>query len=98
MLVHAHGHSSLTVTEKKRLPLDKAAPTPRKDQSMILDPSSLHHSPPETLVVLFKIISRRSWDELHRWHEALPGSRIEHVLYGMYVLIVPQGGTREVVQ
>jgi len=65
---------------------------------VILDPSSLHHSPPETLVVLFKIISRRSWDELHRWHEALPGSRIEHVLYGMYVLIVPQGGTREVLQ
>ena len=48
--------------------------------------------------MLFKIISRRSWDELHRWREALPGSRIEHVLYGMYVLIIPQGGTRELVQ
>jgi len=81
-----------------RRPLDKAAPTPRKDQSVILDPSSLHHSPPETLVVLFKIISRRSWDELHRWNEALPGSRIEHVLYGIYVLIIPQGGTRELAQ
>lgn len=62
---------------------------------MILDTSSLHHSPPETLIVLFRIISRRSWDELHRWHEVLPGSRVEHVLYGIYALIIPQGGARE---
>ena len=89
MSAHEHGLTSSTVTGKKRRPLDKAALTPRKDQSMILDPSSLHHSPPETLVVLFKIISRRSWDELHRWHEALLGSRVEHVLYGIYVLTYP---------
>jgi hypothetical protein len=71
---------------------------PRKVQSMILDPSSLHHSPPETLIVLFKIISRRSWDELHRWHEALPGSRVEHVLYGIYALTIPQGGAKELAE
>ena len=47
---------------------------------------------------MFKIISRRSWDELHRWHEALPESRIEHVLYGIYVLTIPQGGARELAQ
>jgi hypothetical protein len=84
--------------QAKRRPLDKAAPTPRKDQSVILDPSSLHHSPPETLVVLFKIISHRSWDELHRWHEALSGSHVEHVLCGIYVLIIPQGGSRELAE
>jgi hypothetical protein len=65
---------------------------------MIRDTSSLHHSPPETLIVLFKIISRRSWDELHRWHEALPGSRVEHILYGIYALIIPQGGTGELAE
>jgi hypothetical protein len=62
---------------------------------MVRANKSIQDRPPETLVVLFKIISRRSWDELHRWHEAIPGSRIEHVLYGMYVLIIPQGGTGE---
>jgi hypothetical protein len=62
---------------------------------MILANSSIQDSPPETLIVLFKIISRRSWDELHRWHEALPGSRVEHILYGIYALIIPQGSTRE---
>jgi hypothetical protein len=51
----------------------------------------------ESLIVLFRIISRRSWDELHRWHEALPVSRVEHVLYGIYALIIPQGGARELV-
>jgi hypothetical protein len=65
---------------------------------MILDTSSLHHSSPETLVILFKIISRGSWDELHRWHEALPGSRVEHILHGIYALIIPQGGARELAQ
>ena len=60
---------------------------------------SIQGSPPETLIVLFKIISRRSWDELHHWHEeALPGSRVEHVLYGIYALIIPQGGTRELAE
>lgn len=48
----------------------------------------------ETLVVLFKIISRRSWDELQSWHKALPGSRIEHIKHGIYVLTVEPGGAR----
>lgn len=46
----------------------------------------------ESLLVLFRIISRRSWDELQRWHEALPGSRVEHLMYGLYVLHVEPGG------
>jgi hypothetical protein len=56
---------------------------------MIAPYGSIQDNPPESLFVLFKIISRRSWDELHRWHEALPGSRVEHVLYGIYVLTYP---------
>ncbi len=48
----------------------------------------------EGTMVLFRIISRRSWDELQGWHEALPGSCIEHVLHGVHVLIVLPGGAR----
>ncbi len=55
---------------------------------------SIKDSPPEPLVVLFRIIGRRSWDELQGWHRALPGSRVEHVMYGIYALIVEPGGTR----
>jgi len=65
---------------------------------MVSPHRSIQDNLPETLIVLFKIISRRSWDELHRWHEALPGSRVEHVLYGIYVLIIPQGGSRELAE
>jgi hypothetical protein len=53
---------------------------------------SIDDRPPETLVVLFRIISRESWDKLRGWHAALPGSRIEHVLFGIYALIIPPGG------
>ena len=48
----------------------------------------------ETLVVLFRIISRKSWAELQGWHEAFAGSRVEHVLHGIYALIIPSGGAR----
>jgi hypothetical protein len=48
----------------------------------------------EGLAVLFRIISCRSWDELQGWQQAFPGSRIEHVLYGIYALIIPPGATR----
>ncbi len=49
----------------------------------------------ETLVVLFKVISRRSWDVLQGWHKACPGSTVEHLMYGLYVLILPAGGAAE---
>ena len=49
---------------------------------------------PETLIIVFRIISRRSWDELQGWRDALPGSRVEHVMYGIYVLHVPPGGAK----
>jgi hypothetical protein len=50
--------------------------------------------PSETLVILFRIISRRSWDRLQGLHEAFPGSRVEHVLHGIYVLIIESGGAK----
>lgn len=57
---------------------------------------SIADSSTETLMVLFKIIGRRSWDELQSWREAIPGSRVEHVLHGIYVLIIEPGGARAV--
>ncbi len=44
------------------------------------------------VIILVKIISRRSWDELQAWHRACPGSTIEHLYRGMHVLTVPPGG------
>jgi hypothetical protein len=38
---------------------------------------------------MFRIISRRSWDVLQGWHAACPGSRVEHLEHGLYVLTVP---------
>jgi hypothetical protein len=60
-------------------------------------PNSVYKKPSEDISVLFRIISRRSWDELQSWHKALPGSRVEHVMKGtgIFVLIVSPGGTRE---
>ena len=46
----------------------------------------------EGISVLFRIISRRSWDELQGWHKALPGSRVEHLMHGLYVLHVKPCG------
>jgi hypothetical protein len=45
-------------------------------------------------MIPFEIISRRSWDNLQGWHQALPGSHVEHVLYGIIVLHLPPGGAR----
>ncbi len=49
------------------------------------------------VMVLFRIISRRSWDELQSWHRSRPGSTVEHVMEGtgIYVLTIPTGGVRE---
>lgn len=49
----------------------------------------------EGISVLFRIISRRSWDELQSWHRALPSSRVEHLMFGLYVLHIPPGGSLE---
>lgn len=49
------------------------------------------------LMVLFRILSRRNWDELQSWHKACPGSSIEHLLEGtgLFVLTIPPGGAGE---
>jgi hypothetical protein len=46
---------------------------------------------PAELSVLFRIISRRDWDRLLGWRAAFPGSRIEHLMHGLYALHVPAG-------
>jgi hypothetical protein len=47
------------------------------------------------VMVCFRIISRHSWDQLQAWHAACPGSTVEHVLHGIYVLHIPPGGSGE---
>ena len=46
-------------------------------------------------MLLFRIISRASWDGLQDLHKAFAGSRVEHVLSGIYVLVIPPGGAKE---
>ncbi len=59
------------------------------------DPASPeYHNKDKELLVLFRIISRRSWDELQNWQKALPGSRVEHLMYGLYALKVVPGGAQ----
>ena len=47
-------------------------------------------------MVLFKIISRHSWDKMQAWQKACPGSTVEHVMAGtgIYVLHLPPGGAK----
>lgn len=54
-----------------------------------------HEGRSEPLMVLVKVISRHSWERLQAWHQACPGSRIEHVTAGTYVLHLPAGGAVE---
>ncbi len=51
-----------------------------------------------SLMVLFRTISRGSWDNLQNWHKALPGSRVEHVMKGsdIFAVHVPAGGAKEI--
>jgi hypothetical protein len=42
---------------------------------------------------MFRIISRHSWDVLQGWHRSCPGSTVEHLAHGLYVLTVPAGGS-----
>lgn len=50
----------------------------------------------EEVTILFRIISRRSSHELQAWHRACPGSEVEHLYRGLYVLTIPAGGVVEV--
>ncbi|CAN5583554.1 hypothetical protein BH24ACT22_BH24ACT22_21430 [soil metagenome] len=44
------------------------------------------------LSVLFRIISRHDWENLQGWRRACPGSTVEHLYRGLYVLTIPAGG------
>jgi hypothetical protein len=44
------------------------------------------------VMIMFRIISRHSWDVLQGWHRSCPGSTVEHLAHGLYVLTVPAGG------
>ncbi len=60
---------------------------------------SIPAKPPECaaeVIVLFRIITRRDWDRLQGWHRACPGSSVEHLLFGLFVLTVPGGGAAKV--
>lgn len=59
---------------------------------MILHDVDQNHT---EVMVLFKIISRHSWDKLQAFVAAHPGSRLEHVVAGTYVVHVPAGGALE---
>ena len=45
-------------------------------------------------MVLYHIISRRSWDKLQALHKSCPGSSVEHIMPGLYVLHIPPGGAQ----
>lgn len=49
----------------------------------------------EGVAVLFRIISRHNWAELQSWHKSCPGSTVEHLMYGLFVLTIPPGGAGE---
>ena len=45
------------------------------------------------VMVMFRILTRREWDNLQSWHKSCPDSTVEHLEYGLYVLTVPAGGS-----
>ncbi len=56
---------------------------------------SIPTNPPECtaeVMVLFRIISRRDWDGLQGWHRSCPGSTVEHLMHGLFILTIPAGG------
>ena len=59
-------------------------------------PQEVLYSEPRTgaLMILFRIIGRRDWDNLQGWHEALHAALREHLMFGIYVLHDLSGGAR----
>jgi len=57
---------------------------------MISEPEQQHA---ETMT-LVRVLTRRDWDNLQSWHKSLPGSSIEHLSYGLFVLTIPAGAAR----
>ncbi len=48
------------------------------------------------VMILVRIITRRDWDRLQGWHKSCPGSTIEHLMHGLFVLTIPTGGAGRV--
>lgn len=44
------------------------------------------------VMVMFRIISRHDWERLQGWHQSCPGSAVEHLMHGLYVLTITTGG------
>jgi hypothetical protein len=61
----------------------------------IPEPSALHNGERAAALVMFRVISRRHWNQLQSWHQAYPGCTVEHLEAGLYVLVIPAGGVRE---
>jgi hypothetical protein len=59
-----------------------------------IDEASAQHNGAKrpAALVMFRIISRRHWNQLQSWHQACPGSAVEHLEAGLYVLTVPADG------
>ncbi len=56
-----------------------------------------HEGQTEPLMILFRIISHHSWDNLQGWQRAFLGSRIEHLMEGtgFFVLIIEPLGSED---
>lgn len=81
------------MTNKKAEPASPArstTPNRKEERFPLMIPANRQEC--TELSVLFRILTRRSWDELQAWHRACRGSRVEHLMYGLYVLTIPAGG------
>lgn len=47
-----------------------------------------------SVLVLWRIITRRDWDELQRFHRMHPRCTIEHLHAGMYAIQLPDEDRR----
>jgi hypothetical protein len=63
---------------------------------MISPEQSIPEDWTDSFIILFGIVSRRSWDNLQSWHRSFPNSYIEHLIpgTGFYVLVVKSGMER----
>jgi hypothetical protein len=57
--------------------------------------ASIQDRPTESLLLLFRILARREWDRLQEMHRSFPGSVVEHVAAGIFVLHIQPGAARE---
>jgi len=58
---------------------------------MIVD----NHAERTEVMVMFRILTRKEWDQLQAWHASCSGSTIEHLYAGLYVLTISAGGVWE---